>query len=121
NNGSRKFFPKNKIIYQEGEYENGIYLLQKGLVHVSTKTAKGTDLLLTYILPQNILGVEVLDELNHNTTARTTDDSILYFIKTETVLDLMNQNKNVEKLILKSITNTMNILAFKIYEHKFSA
>lgn len=119
--GKRLFFQKGVTIYNQGEIKDGFYFLKKGLVKITTKTAKGDDFLLKIALPSNPFGLEAMDHLSHYTTAKTIKDSILYFFCTNHINKIMKENPAIERLFLESVIQEMNILVLKIYDDKLPA
>lgn len=119
--GERIFVPKNTTIYEQGETGDGCYFLKKGLVEITTKTANGSDFLLKMALPNNLFGLESMDELVHFTTAKTVKDSVLYFFPYHIVHDLMQKKPALERFFLEAIIKEMNILSIKIFESNLSA
>lgn len=119
--GSRQFLEKNSIIYKQGEIGNGFYYLKKGLVKVTTTTAGRSDLLLKIILPTQLVGIQAMDQLVHYTTAKTIEDSVLYFFSYNTIEKIMLQNPAMNQLFLQSVINEMNTFASKINAERLPA
>ncbi|WP_301110024.1 Crp/Fnr family transcriptional regulator [Sporosarcina sp.] len=112
--GRRQFLENKSIIYKQGEVGNGFYYLKKGLVKVVTKTAGRKDLLLKIVLPNQLVGIQAMDQLVHYTTAQTIEKSVLYFFHYDTIEKLMLEKPEMNHLFLQSVINEMNSLAVKI-------
>src|SRR5699024_5307560 len=119
--GKRSFLPKNTIVYSQGEAGKGLYFIEKGLVKIKTRTAKGNEFLLKIALPNNLFGLESMDHLEYYTSAETIENSVLYFFPNRDLDEIIQQNPTIEHFFLESVITEMNILALKIFEDKLPA
>jgi CRP-like cAMP-binding protein len=112
--GTRQFFKKKEYIYQQGNYGEGFYYLHKGLVRIVTETATGKENMLNIVIPNQLLGVQSLDQKTHFTTAIAVKDSVVYHFSADEFRKLMIAHPELFKLFSKSVIHKMKILLDRI-------
>lgn len=108
--GTRKFFKAKETIYTQGTSGNEFYFLHKGLVRIITETATGKERLLNIVVPNQLLGVQALDQNTHFTTAIAVKDSVLYHFSCEEFNRLITIYPELFKLFTSSVIHKMRIL-----------
>ncbi|MGD6901558.1 Crp/Fnr family transcriptional regulator [Bacillus infantis] len=112
--GTRQFFKKKEYIYQQGCNGEGFYYLHKGLVRIITETASGKENMLNIVIPNQLLGVQSLDQKIHFTTAIAVKDSVVYHFSASEFKKLMIAHPELFKLFSKSVIHKMKILLDRI-------
>jgi CRP-like cAMP-binding protein len=99
----RKTFKPGEIIIQEGEMDRDLYVLNDGVVEISTREEDGA-VVLNKIEPPQIIGeLSFLTGLPRTATARAKTDTEVYIFKYE---NLENQIAEMPKSI-RPIMNTL--------------
>lgn len=99
----RKTFKPGEIIIQEGEMDRDLYVLNDGVVEISTREENGA-VVLNQIEPPQIIGeISFLTGLPRTATARAKTDTEVYIFKYE---NLENQIAEMPKSI-RPIMNTL--------------
>jgi CRP-like cAMP-binding protein len=112
--GTRQFFRKKECIYQQGNLGEGFYYLHKGLVRIVTVTAAGKENMLNIVIPNQLLGVQSLDQNTHFTTAIAVKNSVVYHFSADEFRKLMIAHPELFKLFSKSVIHKMKILLDRI-------
>lgn len=112
--GTRKFIRKKEHIYTQGTKGDGFYFLHKGLVKIVTVTATEKERVLNIVIPNQLLGVQSLDQKTHFTTAVAVKDSVVYHFSSVEFKELMLQDPDLYKLFSKSVIHKMKILLDRI-------
>ncbi|URM31506.1 Crp/Fnr family transcriptional regulator [Cytobacillus firmus] len=112
--GKRRFIRKKEHIYTQGTNGDGFYFLHKGLVKIVTVTATEKERVLNIVIPNQLLGVQSLDQKKHFTTAVAVKDSVVYHFSSEEFRDFMVQYPDLNQLFSKSVIHKMKILLDRI-------
>ncbi|MFD1737419.1 Crp/Fnr family transcriptional regulator [Bacillus salitolerans] len=108
--GKRQFTRRKEIIYSQGSTGEGFYYLHKGLVRIITETAAGKERTLNIVLPNQLLGVQVLDQKTHFTTAIAVKDSVLFHFSCLEFKNLITLHPEIFKLFSRTVIHKMRIL-----------
>lgn len=108
--GTRRFFKAKETIYTQGSKGNEFYFLQKGLVRIITETVKGKERLLNIVVPNQLLGVQALDQKTHFTTAIAVKDTVVYHFSCEEFNRLITLYPELFKLFSRTVIHKMRIL-----------
>ncbi|MFD2443769.1 Crp/Fnr family transcriptional regulator [Bacillus sp. CGMCC 1.16607] len=112
--GKRKFFKGKETIYSQGMKGNEFYFLHKGLVRIVTSTAIGKERILNIVVPNQLLGVQALDQNTHFTTAIAVKDSVLYHFSCEEFNQLITLHPELFRLFSRTVIHKMRILLDRI-------
>lgn len=112
--GTRQFFKRKQCIYSQGTCGDGFYFLHKGLVRIVSVNATGKERMLNIVIPNQLLGVQSLDEKQHFTTAIAVKDSVVYHFSTEKFKELIQEQPEVLKLFSRTVIHKMKILLDRI-------
>lgn len=112
--GTRKFFKAKQTIYSQGNCGGEFYFLHKGLVRIATETATGKERILNIVVPNQLLGVQALDQNTHFTTAIAVKDSILYHFSCEEFNKLITVHPELFRLFSRTVIHKMKILLDRI-------
>jgi CRP-like cAMP-binding protein len=118
---TRKFIKRKEIIYRQGDCGDGFYHLHKGLVRIVTSTATGKDRMLNIVVPNQLLGVQALDENIHFTTAIAVKDSVVYHFSNKDFKTLLTINPELFKLFSRTVIHKMHILLDGINTSKLTS
>lgn len=112
--GTRQFFKRKQCIYSQGTCGDGFYFLHKGLVRIVSVNATGKERMLNIVIPNQLLGVQSLDEKQHFTTAIAVKDSVVYHFSIEKFKELIQEQPEVLKLFSRTVIHKMKILLDRI-------
>ena len=113
--GDRLFFKENSFVYKKGEIGKGVYYIEKGLVKATSVNTKGEGILVNISLPQQLIGVQAMDQVAHFSTTEIIKDSVLYFFSCEVVNEIIHKHPHAHRLFLGTIKSQMRCLIDTIY------
>lgn len=113
--GDRLFFKENSFVYKKGEIGKGIYYIEKGLVKATSVNTKGEGILVNISLPQQLIGVQAMDQVAHFSSTEIIKDSVLYFFSCEVVNEIIHKHPHAHRLLLGTIKSQMRCLIDTIY------
>ncbi|WP_299838132.1 DUF294 nucleotidyltransferase-like domain-containing protein [uncultured Paracoccus sp.] len=91
---SRRQMPAGAVVYEYGDLLPGIWLIEEGRVAVSDRNGDSV----SELGPRNSFGERgLLREGSAVTTARVTEDAVLWMLPREVLLDLIAQNRAVAR------------------------
>jgi CRP/FNR family transcriptional regulator, cyclic AMP receptor protein len=92
--GFSKFYPRNALLFLEGETAHGAYILRSGLVKISISSADGKKLIMRIARPGDVLGLYAgLTGHAYEATAEMLRDGRLEFVSRDGLLDLMKDRR----------------------------
>ncbi|MGG1676067.1 Crp/Fnr family transcriptional regulator [Neobacillus sp. NRS-1170] len=112
--GTRQFFKRKEAIYSQGTCGDGFYFLKKGLVRIVSVNASGKERILNIVIPNQLLGVQSLDQRQHFTTAIAVKDSVVYHFPCETFKTLLKEHPKLVPLFSRTVIHKMKILLDRI-------
>lgn len=108
--GTRQFVKRKETIYTQGTIGKGFYYLHNGLVRIVTATVTGKERMLNIVVPNQLLGVQALDQKVHFTTAIAVKDSVLYYFPCAEFKELIIEHPDLFKLFTRTVIHKMRIL-----------
>lgn len=112
--GTRQFVKRKEYIYKQGTRGEGFYFLHKGLVRIVTETLTGKERMLNIVIPNQLLGVQALDQRTHFTTAIAVKNSVVYHFSCDEFKQLITVHPELFKLFSQSVIHKMRILLDEI-------
>lgn len=92
---------KGETLYNEGNKLSGVYYVNTGIIKIFKTGIEGRDQIIRFCKPGEVFGYRsVLSEEPACTSAKVLEDSILFFIPTHVLLNLLNTNAVVAKELL---------------------
>jgi CRP/FNR family transcriptional regulator len=92
--GFSKFYPRNAVLFFEGETARGAYVLRSGLVKISISSADGKKLIMRIARPGDVLGLYAgLTGHPYEATAEMLRDGRVEFVSRDGLLDLMRDRR----------------------------
>lgn len=119
--GKREFFKRKQAIYTQGTCGDGFYFLHKGLVRIVSVNATGKERMLNIVIPNQLLGVQCLDQKQHFTSAIAVKDSVVYHFSCEQFKELIKAHPELFKLFSRSVIHKMKILLDRINLETFTS
>ncbi|WP_223589298.1 Crp/Fnr family transcriptional regulator [Neobacillus bataviensis] len=112
--GTRQFFKRKEAIYSQGTCGDGFYFLKKGLVRIVSVNASGKERILNIVIPNQLIGVQSLDQRQHFTSAIAVKDSVVYHFPCETFKALLKEHPKLVPLFSRTVIHKMKILLDRI-------
>ena len=106
----RKFFRKKTILYKQGDYGQGFYFVQDGLVKITTTDYKGNTRILDITPSGTLIGEQILNGMPYFSTATIIKDSVLYYFSTELYKELIHDHPEIKNFIANSIIDKVKLL-----------
>ncbi len=99
---SCQLYKKGNIIYHEGNHTNGFYCVNSGIIKIFKTGIEGKEQIIHFAKKGDIIGYRsVISKEAACSTAKTLEDSILCFIPSEILFDLVNSNKDFAMEIMQ--------------------
>jgi CRP/FNR family transcriptional regulator len=107
----RRTLPAGSILFRKGEQARGVYILTKGRVEIYRSTADGREQVLHTELPiQSIAELPVFDGGSYPASARTAEDSELYFLAVDDFQRLYREHPGIADGIIKNLGGRLRAL-----------
>lgn len=89
-----RFYPRNSVLFVEGQMSRGVHVLHSGRVKVSITSAEGKALVLRVAQPVDLLGINAtLTGRPYGATVETLEPCRIDFISRESLLKLLKQDE----------------------------
>lgn len=97
-------YPKNSVIFTQGEEPTGVYVVRKGAVRM-TVNAGGSEVLMRVAQPGSLLGLPgVLSNKPYSLTAHAVQPCELGFIKADELRKLIRENPAIGLQVLQLLS-----------------
>lgn len=97
-------YPKNAVIFTQGDFAAGVYVVRKGSVRMTVKTG-GSEVLMRVAQPGSVLGLPgVLSDKPYSLTAVAVQPCELGFIKAEDLRRLIRDNPAIGLQVLQLLS-----------------
>jgi len=115
--GTTRMIAANKVIHITEASFKYIYILQKGLIKISTLSDNGTEIIKYIVKPGNIFGeLNLLDnETDRHEIAVAIENAELCYIPAEEVKVVMESNKALQRSINQLISNRINKMEQRLF------
>ena len=115
--GTTRMIAANKVIHITEASFKYIYILQKGLIKISTLSDNGTEIIKYIVKPGNIFGeLNLLDnETDRHEIAVAIENAELCYIPAEEVKVVMESNKSLQRSINQLISNRINKMEQRLF------
>jgi signal transduction histidine kinase len=101
-------FAPNQQIFKEGDPGNGIYLVKSGLIQISALVNSGERVVLTRLGPGDLLGeMAVLDQNPRSATAVAEEQTEVYFISRDELLQLLEYIPKLSACFVREISRRL--------------
>jgi CRP/FNR family transcriptional regulator, polysaccharide utilization system transcription regulator len=96
------YYPKGTFIYHEGNKIGGCYIIIDGIIKIFKTGTDGKEQIIRFAKPFDLIGFRsVLSEDLACTTAKTIEDSTLFYISQESLFYLVKNNGNFSLELLQ--------------------
>ncbi len=99
---------KNSFIFKEGDKPTGFISLEEGKVKIVKEGVGGREQILRMVKPGGFVGYRALiANQNHNDTAVTLEDSVIYIVDTDFFFSRLLKNHNIALLLLTKLAKEL--------------
>lgn len=99
---------KNNFIFKEGDKPTGFITLEEGKVKIVKEGVGGREQILRMVKPGGFVGYRALiANQNHNDTAVTLEDSVIYVVDTDFFFNRFIKNHNIALLLLTKLAKEL--------------
>ncbi len=111
----QKKIRKGRLLYREGSFPKGIYILRTGRLKVYQSNRDGREQILHIYTRDEIMGYRpVLCNETHPVSASALEDCTYWFIPKEYFLNVVNQSPEILRLLLTSLSHEFSVWVNKI-------
>ncbi len=105
---TRLEIPKNNFIFKEGEKPIGFISLEEGKVKIVKEGVGGREQILRMVKPGGFVGYRALiASQNHNDSAITLEDSVIYIVDTDYFFNKFLKNNNIALFLLTKLAKEL--------------
>jgi len=95
-------YKKGDIVYREGSYLNGSYVINTGIIKIFKTGIEGREQIIRFGKRGDIIGFRsILSNEPACTSAKVMEDAVLCYLSTETLLSLLKSNFNFSLEVLQ--------------------
>jgi len=103
--GRTKIFPKNSVVFNEGDLEDGLYIVLSGKAKAMLMDPEGRELTLSVFGPGDFLGeMAIFDEQPRSATIETIEETTFLVLPKETVHSLIRRNPTIAIAMLTELS-----------------
>ena len=115
--GTTRTITTGKVLHITDSSIKNMYLLQKGLIKISSISDDGIEIIKYIVKPGNIFGeLNLLDnDIDRHEIAIAMENAEICFIPVETVKDIMESDRAIQKSINQSISNRINKMEQRMF------
>ncbi|MGC8743869.1 MAG: cyclic nucleotide-binding domain-containing protein [Verrucomicrobiia bacterium] len=100
--------PAGSIVFNEGDPGNGLYLIKSGKIQVLSNVGKGEEKVFATLGKGDILGeMAIVENEKRSATAKAVEDSELYFIPRDIVLEVLERSPKFALSMLREISRRL--------------
>lgn len=111
-------YPKNNILFYQGDSTRTVYLVVKGLVKISLISEDAREVVVSLIRPGGLVGlVSLIDEEPQPVTAMTVSRSRLVRLRGPAVMEWAGRYPEFRECLLQQLTRELRRAYHKIGEH----
>ena len=101
-------FPAGDVIFREGDQGDGIYIVKEGVVQIGAIVGNGDRRALSRVGPGDLFGeMAVLDREPRSATASAEEDTAVYFIPREELLQLLEKMPQLSACLVREISRRL--------------
>lgn len=109
------FIKKNTILFKQGKYTNGVYILKKGKMKVYQANYDGSIQIMFIYSQGEVFGHRsIIAEENHRASVSALEDCELTFIDRKYFLELVKKSISLSNQLLVSLSHEFTILINRI-------
>jgi len=109
-------FPKNKIIFFEGDTGSALYFIKSGKVKISKLSETGREIIVHFLGPGDIFAEVTLFQKNatYPATAEVIEDAVIGMIRNKNLESLVLENPQMAMELIRALTNKIMTIQERI-------
>lgn len=101
---------KGKVIYREGTYPKGVYIIKKGKIKIFQTNTEGRAQIMYIYCKNDIIGYRpIISSERHPVTAEALEETSCYYITKETFLKILYSHPEFMKQLLIALSHEFTI------------
>ncbi len=110
-----KRFPKHSVLFREGDFYTGFFVLLKGMVKVFKITPQGKESVVHIVRPFSAFAdIPLFEGGNYPLDAEALEDSLALFIPKENILELISKEPDISLKMLAGFAKRLKSLVNQI-------
>lgn len=106
---------KGKILFTEGSFPKGVYVIKRGKVKIFQETPNGNEQIVYIYTPGEMFGYRpLLCHDRHPASAMTMEECSLYFLASKQFEDTLKQSTLLSNLLLENLSHEFTVLVNRI-------
>jgi CRP-like cAMP-binding protein len=102
---TEEFYPKGKVIWEEGSPEQGLHVIDFGKVRVTRRTKEGNRQILAVLKENNFYGeLSLLDGRSHSASVEAVEDTKVFVLQRRDMERLLAESPKTAYKIVKEMT-----------------
>lgn len=115
-----QLFPRNRVIFEQGEPGNALMAVLRGSAKVGTPTRGGKEVILNILGPGEIFGeIALLDEGARSATVTTLEDTTLLIIENRNFKPILDANPDLCRSLLRLLCGRLRRASDQVVETMF--
>ena len=112
---SQLYFKKNEVIYGEGSFPKGIYIIRKGMVKAVHLNHDGSTQIIYFYIPGEVFGYRpLLCQEANPVTAVALEPVVVDFIRAEDFLNILQNSKELSHQLLFNLSKEFSMWVNRI-------
>ena len=110
-----KKIKKGTILFHEGAYPKGVFILKKGKVKIFQRSRNGSEQIVYIYVPGDMFGYRpILSNDRHPASAMAIEDSGVYFLSPENFNKILTRSASFSNFLLRNLSNEFSVLVNRI-------
>jgi CRP-like cAMP-binding protein len=111
----RKEYKKGQVLFKEGSYSKGIYIVRKGKIKIYQTNGEGKESIVYIYRKGDYFGYRpLLADEPHPVSAAAVDNVVVSFIPRDVFNDLLDRSSNLAKKLLVNMSKEFSVWVNKI-------
>ncbi|MFN8340263.1 MAG: Crp/Fnr family transcriptional regulator [Cyclobacteriaceae bacterium] len=110
-----KKIKKGTILFHEGAYPKGVFILKRGKVKIFQRSRNGSEQIVYIYVPGDMFGYRpILSNDRHPASAMAIEDSGVYFLSPENFNKILTRSASFSNFLLRNLSNEFSVLVNRI-------
>lgn len=106
---------KGKVLFHEGAYPKGVFILKRGKVKIFQRSQNGTEQIVYIYVPGDMFGYRpILSNDKHPASAMTMEESGIYFLSVDNFNKILIRSASFSNILLRNLSHEFSVLVNRI-------